>query len=130
MLNRLTNLFVLFTFACALLIASESLWRAWGQTEAWEQEWILKPDANAKHSADLLIRGMRKASDTHNWRDATALATALEADYMRSGIILVRLSQSEILHVLESVGSILLLLTIPISTNYIRHGKARLWNRA
>ena len=127
MLDRLTNLLVLFILAATLIVLSNGIWNAWNITAAWEQVWVAKPEKNSPHPAEELLTSIQKATEVNEHEDAAKLETYLKEFYQPSGTILVRLSWPEIREVAIASLLTLLLLIIPVSLNYVRHGKFRIW---
>ncbi len=129
MLDRLTNLLVLFTLAAALVVLAMSLHNAWSTTAPWEKEWVAKPGAQPSHTAEEVLTAIRNATAAHAYEDAQKLENILEREFEPSGKILVHLSWLELSEAAIAVFATLLILIIPLSLNYVRHGKFRLWNR-
>lgn len=113
----------------SLVVLVVNLCSGWNTTEAWEQEWVVKPGANPSHTAETMAAAIHRATEKHEYRDARTLVNALEADYKPSGKVFVRFTSAELFNTSVAVIISLLFLIAPISINYVRHGKARLWNR-
>ena len=118
MLDRLTNLFVLFTLAVALIVLAISLHDSWTTTAPWEKEWIAKPGAQPSHTADKILTAIRNATTEHAYEDAKKLEKFLEREFEQSGKILVHLSWLELSDAAIAVFATLLILIIPLSLNY------------
>ena len=129
MLDRLTNLLVLFILAAALIVLSNGIWNAWNTTAAWEQVWVAKPEKHSPYPAEKLLTGIQKATEFNEHEDAAKLEAYLKEFYDPSGTILVHLSWPEIREVAIASLLTLLLLIVPVSLNYVRHGKFRIWNQ-
>ena len=129
MLDRATNLTVVFLVALALVVLAVNVSDSWRSTRPWDQGWALRADNTPKYDAERLLKAMRGASEAGDYSAVSTLQEALEADYKPSGEVYVRLTRSEILEALAYFGLVLLLLIVPLSLNYVRHGKFWLWNR-
>lgn len=128
MLDRLTNLIVIFVTVVAAVIAVNELNTAWGNTQSWEKEWVVKADAHPTYPSEKLLTAMKNATADQAYADASALQTELEKSYEPTGKILLRFSRHEIIETAKAFLFALLLLIVPLSFNYVRHGGFRLWN--
>jgi hypothetical protein len=129
MLDRLTNLFVLLAVFGTIIVFSVKLEVSWRTTAPWEEKWIAKQGAHPSHPAERLLDAMRRATVAREYEDARKLRQALDADYIRSGEVLTHFSPDEVEEALTFLAFSLLLLAAPVSFNYVRHGKFRVWNR-
>jgi hypothetical protein len=129
MIDRITNLLVLFIIAAALLIFSFKLSESWKVTAPWEQEWHPKEGMRPTLSIQEILSAMREADAIHEHDDLQVLKKALESEFIPTGVILVRLSSNEIYEALIRFVTVLGAIVFPICLNYVRHGKFRLWNR-
>jgi hypothetical protein len=129
MFDRLTNLIALTTLAVAFGIGANSLYEAWRLAAPWEEEWIVIPGKEPKHTSEQLLAGIQKASELCEFKDANTLEAVLRSDFRPTGKVLVRFNNSELLSACTSFAAALFLLLLPVSINYLRHGKFRLWNR-
>jgi hypothetical protein len=127
--DRLTNLLTLAAFAVAFAVGASALYDAWRTVAPWEQEWIVIPGKEPKYASEQLLAGMHKASDLGEFDDANTFEVALRSDFMPMGKVLVRFNNAELFSAATSFAAALLLLLVPLSVNYLRHGAFRLWNR-
>ena len=129
MVDRLTNLIALAALAVAFCVGANSLYEAWRLVAPWEQEWAAIPGKVPKHTSEQLLAGIQKASELGEFKDANTLEAALRSDFRPTGKVLVRFNNSELLSAGTSFAAALLLLLLPLSGNYLRNRKFRLWNR-
>lgn len=129
MLDRLTNLLVLFTLTAALVVLAISLHTAWSTTAPWEKEWVAKSGAQPTYSVEKVLTAIRNATASHAYEDAQKLENILEREFVPTGKILVNVSWFELSELAITVFSVLLILVIPLSLNYVRHSKFKIWNR-
>jgi hypothetical protein len=127
--NRLINLIALAALAVAFSVGANALYEAWRSVAPWEHEWAVIPGKEPKHTSEQLLAGIQKANEVGAFNDANILEAALRADFLQTGKVYVRFTDSELLGAATSFSAALLLLLIPVSLNYLRHGKFRLWNR-
>jgi hypothetical protein len=128
MIDRAINLLVLGVFLAALASLGFGLHRAWVSTDAWDKEWAAKNDEELPYSAEEVLNAMRKANSAGASKDVAKLRQYLEEHFRPTGNVSVRFTVMEIW---ESVLFLLIptvLLVIPMSINYVRHGKFRIWN--
>ncbi|MGA8261656.1 MAG: hypothetical protein WB783_15705 [Arenicellales bacterium] len=130
MIDRTINLITLLAIAFAVLLFAVSIHSAWNDTPAWQQGWVAKHGVASKYSASRITHAMQKASEAGDQAAVATLQQVLDAAYEPSGQIFVRLALSEIMRSLGNAGLALLLLLLPLSLNYVRHNKVRLWNRS
>ena len=62
MLNRSTNLLVLFTIAVALIVLATNIESAWHHTSPWEHGWVAKADSTPKYKAEKLLVALQNAN--------------------------------------------------------------------
>lgn len=129
MFSRLTNLLTLAALAVALVASAEGLYDGWNSVAPWEQEWSVIPGKEPKHASQQLIAAIRSASEVGAFNDADKLINALRSDFRPTGNVFIRLNESELFGAMKAGFFGLLLLLIPMSVNYLRHGRFRLWNR-
>lgn len=130
MIDRAVNLLTLFIVFLALIVLASNLHDAWVKSEPWEQKWSEIKGKEQKYESDKLITAIKNARDQHEYSDAYKLEEALESMYRPSGEVLKRFNALEIQSTTEYVSLALLLLIVPISINYVRHGKFKLWNKS
>lgn len=130
MLDRITNVLVVFIVVGALAVLAVSLKSAWDTTAVWDKEWTTKPAVHPAYSAQRLLVAIRNATEANDNEAVSALEQVLEANYEPSGKILVRFSRSDLSEAAILTLATLLFLVIPVSLNYIRNGKAKFWNKS
>ena len=113
MLDRLTNLLVLFILAAALIVLANGIRSAWDNTAPWEQGWVAKPGTSPLMPAERLLNAIHNASEVNEHEDAAKLEAYLKEIYQPSGTILVRLSWPEIRDIAIACLLTLLLLIAP-----------------
>ena len=123
------NLVVVYTTLVAIVILVVGLVDAWGSGPVWDKEWVPKPGSNPTHSADWLIEAIGRARDAYEYSDVSILSEALQKDFVPTGKMLVRFNSDEVIEICLYVSLVVAMLIIPLSTNYVRHGVFRLWNR-
>tara|TARA_R110000772_G_scaffold223546_1_gene334089 strand:- start:8563 stop:8979 length:417 start_codon:yes stop_codon:yes gene_type:complete len=128
MIDRISNLLVLFIFSAALLILSLFLKNAWDYSEPLEKQWVLKTDAHPKNTVDELLGALYRAEKADDEEAVRYFRNRLETDYKPSDEILVRFNSNELVVAAVASSVPLLFLIIPLSLNYIRHGKLKVWN--
>lgn len=129
MLDRLTNLIAVFAMSASILAGAVCIRNAWMHTAPWDQEWAPRQATTPSHSAEEIVRAMQNASSEGELADATKLETYLRSDFRPTGKVLRRFTSEELADVCIAFLQPLLLLAIPMSMNYLRHGKLRVWNR-
>jgi len=130
LIDRAVNLLTLFIVFLALIVLASNLHDAWEKSEPWEQNWIAIKEKEQKYESDKLITAIKNARDQREYSDAYILEEALESMYRPSGEVLKRFNAREIQDTMEYVFLALVLLIAPISINYVRHGKFKLWNKS
>lgn len=128
MLDRLVNVLTVVVLALALAVLWNGLYLAWYSTPPWDKEWAKKPEAQPSHAVDQILTALRNATDMREYADAKRLEEILESSYAPTGNVLVHISKSEILDILWQVAIVLSLLALPVSINYVRRARFRLWN--
>lgn len=128
MIDRTINLLSIFIFLVALIVLAVNVNDSWTKTEPWEQKWIAIKNVEQKYDSDKLIIAIKKAHEQNEYSDVYTLEETLESMYKPSGEILTRFNAYEIQQIVEYVLLTLLFLVVPVSINYVRHGKFKLWN--
>ena len=89
MIDRATNLLVLFIAGVAVLGWAAEAADKWRFTESWEKAWVLKdPNAPAPFASEALIRAYRNASEAHDDSSARELLHMLERFYTPAAWVL------------------------------------------
>lgn len=127
MIDRSVNLLVLLVVVAAIAILADGLHHAWNTTPPWDREWTSKPDLQPSRSADQILTAIKKATEAQVYTDAERLEQILERFYA-PGDVTAHISPAELYKILLKSFAILLLLAVPLSINYVRHGGLRLWN--
>lgn len=118
----------MFIFLVALIVLVVNVNDAWTKTEPWEQKWIANKNVEQEYDSEKLILAIKSANEQHEYSDAYTLEETLNNMYKPSDEVLIRLNTYEIQQIIEYVLFTLLLLIVPVSINYVRHGKFKLWN--
>jgi len=129
MIDRSLNILTLIILLLVVLVVLSNLHFAWEQSELWEQEWLPKNNVEQTHTPEELIAALRNARAQREIADSLKLEDSLKAMYWSSGKVNKRFNPSEIQDIAAYSLLSLLLLIIPLSVNYIRHGKFKLWNK-
>ncbi len=129
MIDRIINLFVLGSITAMFLVLGNGLRDAWERSEPWDLEWEVKAGRPVPYQADRLLTAIRNAKAVGETADAMTLQGALESDYTATGAVLERLTRQELIAVSISVLPYILAVIVLLSTNYVRHGEIRIWNR-
>ena len=135
MIDRITNLLVIFIVLSCLAVFCEKFVSAWRHTELWEQTWSPKPGDLPPVRAFLLepngwkklVDAIHAAENKPEYIDTKRLREILMQHYVPTGNVTVRLSAAELSDVAAPLFAMLLLL-LPAALNYVRHGKPGLWN--
>jgi len=130
MIDRATNLLVLFIIFVTIIVFGDTTVDKWRHSEPWEKAWVLKnPSVPAPLDSKTLVTAYRNAYNAENHAAASRFLEITEQFFTPSAV-LVRFSESEI----RELATILLIsplyLLLPICLNYLRHGGVRLWNRS
>lgn len=130
MIDRATNLLVLFIVGVIVAVVGDSVVVKWRHSEPWEKAWVLKdPKIPAPHDSKSMLAAYRNAYEAYAFEDARGLLEFAERYYRPSSVV-VRFSASELrqLATVPLIGGLFLL--VPMAINYVRHGGVRLWNRS
>lgn len=130
MIDRAINLLTMFIFLVALIVLIAKLSDSWTQTEIWEQKWVGMKNVKQEYDSNKLIAAIKNANEQDEYSDAYTLEEVLKSMYKPSGEVLIRFNTYEIKEIIQYVLFTLLLLVVPISINYVRHGKFKLWNES
>lgn len=128
MIDRAINLLVVCVFLIAMVSLAVGLHRAWEETDAWDKEWTSTTDGELRHSAEDVLTAMRKADSVGASNDVEKLREYLNENFRPTGTVSVRFTAREIWESLLFLIIPAFLLVLPISLNYVRHGKFRVWN--
>ena len=113
-----------------LIVLASNLRDAWVNSEPWEQKWVAINNEEQKYDSDKLVTAIKNARSQNEYSDAYKLEDALESMYKPSGEVLNRFNTHEVQNTAGYVFLALLLLIAPVSVNYVRHGKFKLWNKS
>lgn len=128
MIDRTINLLTIFIFLVAFIVLVVNVNDSWTKTEPWEQKWIVIKNVEQKYDSDKLITAIKNANEQSEYSDAYILEETLKSMYKPSGEVLIRFNAYEMQQIIGYVLLTLLLLVVPVSINYVRHGKFKLWN--
>ncbi|MBA3580980.1 MAG: hypothetical protein H0W44_00860 [Gammaproteobacteria bacterium] len=129
MIDRAINLITLLFLLLALIVLMSNTYIAWLKVESWEQSWVVIEDAEKEYTSEQLLTAIKNAQSKNEYSDAYRIEEILKSVYKPSGNVSVRVNTSELVDIAIYTISILLLLVIPISINYIRRGVFSLWNK-
>ena len=129
MIDRTINLATLFIFLFALIIFCFNLYIFWGESESWEKVWVSTEQSPQEISAEQMITAIKGARDAEAYSDIYRFEELLKENYRFTGEITVRLNMTELSLTLLYTCITLLLLLVPLSLNYVRHGIFKIWNK-
>lgn len=129
MVDRFVNLITLLIFLVLLGTLTTTSYDAWKETKTWEQSWSPIDGVEPNFSADQIVLAIKNAQAQNEIYDVLTLKKTLEQSYKPTGEVLVRFSESELTNIFTNTCGALLLILLPLSINYVRHGRFRLWNK-
>jgi disulfide bond formation protein DsbB len=129
MLDRTTNLLVLLIVVLALAALGFGFRHAWGETPIWEQQWVAKAGVQPSIPADQLLTALKNATAAEAYDHVATLENALRKDFEPIGASFLHILSNNLFAMGKVAGVVFLFLVVPVSLNYVRHGKFRLWNR-
>lgn len=128
MIDRAINLLVICVLLIAMISLAVGLHRAWEETDAWNKEWTSTTDGELRYSPEEVLTAMRKADSVGARNDVEKLREYLNENFRPTGRISVRFTIREIWESFLFLVIPAFLLVVPVSLNYVRHGKFRVWN--
>ena len=140
MIDRFINLLTILSAMIIVTTLAISSYDAWQSTDSWEKKWVSKPEnvfdkfdekplGSVKHSPEQIINAIDKARIAGDYSASRELESYLLNNFEDTGEVSIRFSPSEKEFVLIAFLISLLTLTIPLSINYIKNSKFRLWNK-
>jgi hypothetical protein len=113
--------------ALVLALLALSTVEAWNSNDPWDEEWRPIAGKPTTGTSAEMIGAIRNATKSNVYA-ASMLREDLEANYERTGNVTVRFSASELFTIGVQAGGVLMFLLVPVSIDYVRHGRFRIWN--
>jgi len=129
MLDRITNVLVLLIAALVVFAVSSGTLSAWRITPLEDYAWTARVGVIPSNDVDVYFRAKALAVAGRDWEAADEIEAMLRKDYQQSETPVRRLNLQEIASIGMDVLPLLLAFAIPVTINYIRHARFRLWNR-
>jgi hypothetical protein len=139
MFDRVINLITALSLVIIISNLTFSSFDAWNSTKFWEMNWSQKkvnvfdqfdekPSNSTKHSLEKVIKAIKGAKNANDFPAMQQLEEYLETNFEATEEVKIRYSSEEKEYIFISFLISLLTLIIPLSINYIKNGKFRLWN--
>ena len=140
MIDRFINLLTMLSATIIISTLTISSYDAWQFTDSWEKKWVSKPKNvfdkfdetpidSVKNSPEQIIHAIDKARIAGDYLASRELESYLLEHFEDTGEVSIRFSLSEKKFILIAFLISLLTLIIPLSINYIKNSKFRLWNK-
>ena len=126
MIDRCINLIVILVLALGCWGFSAKLVDSWSSTPERDRVWLEPEGSEPEHSAEEILSAIHRAAAAGNFDAMRELSEYRRQNYIEE--VHTRINGSELIDIAGFIGFCLLLLLVPISLNYIRHGRFRLWN--
>jgi len=99
---------------------------SWSSTPDRDRIWLEREGLSPEYSLEQIRSAMSRARKDGNFEAMSELSQLREHYYIEE--VHTRINSSELIEAASFFGLCLLFLIVPISMNYIRCGRFRLWN--
>lgn len=143
MIDRTINLISIFCIAFICAVTGYVTYDSWVSTKHWEKVWIMNKDRKPNPfdqfddpnqvqkilEPERILSALKNAEKAFDFDAVARLKEHLESNYKPTGEVKIRFSEKDLTHILLALFISSLSLIVPLSVNYVRHAKCRLWNK-
>lgn len=125
MIDRILNVLSALILVFSAIVFSVTVYFSWHSVNEWDQEWVAT-SSDPTYTAEELTTALKR----YRWnsRRASQIRDELNANYAKTGNVHRRFDENDIERMALNLVAPLLFLLVPISINYIRTGRVRVWN--